>query len=72
MRVERFNNQEMKVNIVIREVVWQVVSCCSPWAGRTVNEKEEFYEIMDKVVTSEKMLVYGCKIKLSNLGRIIF
>ena len=27
--------------------------------GRSVNEKEEFYELMDKVVTSEKVLVGG-------------
>ena len=35
------------------------VSCYCPWAGRSVNEKKEFYELMDKVVTSEKVLVSG-------------
>ena len=39
-------------NIVIRDVVWEVVSCYCPQAGRSVNEKEEFYELMDKVVKS--------------------
>ena len=30
-----------------------------PQAGRSANEKEEFYELMDKAVTSEKVLVIG-------------
>ena len=46
----------MKVNIVIRDVVWEVVSCYCSQASRSVNEKEEFYKLMDKVVTSEKVL----------------
>ena len=45
--VERFNDRVIKVNIVIRDVVWEVVSCYCPPAGRSVNEKEEFYELMD-------------------------
>ena len=49
----------MKVNIVIGDVVWEVVSCYCPQAGRSVNEKEEFYELMDKVVTSDNVLVGG-------------
>ena len=49
--VERFIDRVMKVNIVIGDVVWEVVSCYYPQAGRPVNEKEEFYELMDKVVT---------------------
>ena len=57
--VERFNDRVMKVNIVIRDVVWEVVSCYCPQAGRLVNEKEELYELMDKVLTSEKVLVGG-------------
>ena len=57
--VERFNDRVMKVNIVIEDVVWEVVSCYCPQAGRSVNEKEEFYELMDKFVTSEKGLVGG-------------
>ena len=40
----------MKVNIVIGDVVWEVVSCYYSQAGRSVNEKE-FYELMDKVVS---------------------
>ena len=55
--VERFNDRVMKVNIIIGYVVWEVVSCYCPQAGRSVNEKEEFYELMDKVVTSEKGLL---------------
>ena len=47
----------MKVNIVIGDIVWEIVSCYCSQAGRSVNEKEEFYELMDKVVTSEKVLV---------------
>ena len=56
--VERFNDR-VKVNIVIWDVVWEGVPCYYPQAGRSVNEKEEFYELMDKVVTSEKVLVGG-------------
>ena len=37
----------------------EVVSGHCPQAGRLVNEKEEFYELMDKVVISEKVLVGG-------------
>ena len=57
--VERFNDRVMKVNIIIGDVVWEVVSCYCPQAGRSVDEKEEFYELVDKVVTSEKVLVGG-------------
>ena len=35
------------------------VSCYYPQAGKSVNKKEEFYELMDKVVTSEQVLVGG-------------
>ena len=53
--VERFNDRVMKVNIIIGDVVWEVVSCYCPQTGRSVNKKEEFYELKDKVVTREKM-----------------
>ena len=56
---EKLNGSVMKVNIVIGNVVWDVVSCYCPLAGRSVNEKEKFYELMDEVVTSEKVLVGG-------------
>ena len=49
----------MKVNIVIGNIVLEQVSCYCPQGGRSVNEKEAFYEIMDKVVTSKKVLVGG-------------
>ena len=49
----------MKVSIVIRDVVCEVVSCYCPQAGRSVNKKKQLYEPMDKVVASEKMLVGG-------------
>ena len=50
----------MKVSIVIRNVVCEVVSCYCPQAGRSVNtKKKQLYEPMDKVVASEKMLVGG-------------
>ena len=57
--VERFNDRAMKVNIIIGDVVWEVVSCYCPQAGRSVNEKQEFHELMDKVVTREKLMVGG-------------
>ena len=56
---ERLNDRVMKVTIVIGDVVWEEVSCYCLLAGRLVNEKEEFYELMGKVVTSEKVLVGG-------------
>ena len=33
--VERFNDRVMKVNINIGDVVWEVVSCYCPQAGRS-------------------------------------
>ena len=54
VEVERYSDRVMKVNIVIGDVVWEVVSCYCPQAGRSVNEKEEFYELMDQDVTSDK------------------
>ena len=59
VRMERYKVRVMKVNIVIGDVIWEVVSCYCPQAGRSVNEKEEFYELMGKVVTSKKALVGG-------------
>ena len=57
--VERYNDRVMKANIIIGNIVWEIVTCYCPQAGRSVNEKEEFYELMNKVVTSEKVLVGG-------------
>ena len=56
-RVERYNDRVIKVNIVIGDVVWEVVFCYCSQAGRSIGKKEEFYELMDKVVTNEKVLV---------------
>ena len=38
VEVERYRDRVMKVNIVIGDVVWEVVSCYCPQAGRSVNE----------------------------------
>ena len=57
VRVKRFNGRVMKINVVIGDVVWEVLSCYCPQAGRSVNEKEVFSEVMDMVVASEKVLV---------------
>ena len=59
VEVERYSDRVMKVNIVIGDVVWEVVSCYCPQVGRSLNEKEEFYELMDRVVTSDNVLVGG-------------
>ena len=56
VRVQSNNDRVMKINVAIRDVVWEVVSCYCPQAHRSVNEKEEFYELMDKVVTSEVLV----------------
>ena len=52
-----FNNRVMKVNIVIGDVVWEIIPCYFPQVGISVNEKEELYELIDKVVTKEKVFV---------------
>ena len=57
--VKRYNDRVIKVNVVIGHVIWEEVSCYCPEAGRSVNEKEKFYELMGKVVASEKVLVSG-------------
>ena len=54
--VEMFNERVIKVYIIIGGVVWEVVSCYFPQAGRSVNEKKEFYEPTDKVVTNEVLV----------------
>ena len=59
VEVERYSDRVMKVNIVIGDVNWEVVSSYCPQARRSVNEKEEFYELMGKVVTSDNVLVGG-------------
>ena len=41
-----------KVNIVIEDVVWEILSCYCLHPGNSINKKEEFYELMDKVLTS--------------------
>ena len=50
MGVERYNDRVLKINIVIGNVVWELVYCYYLQAGRSVNEKNGFYEPMDKVV----------------------
>ena len=57
MGVERYNDRGVKVNIAIGDTVWEVVSCYCSQVGRSVNKKEQFYELMHKVGTSEKVLV---------------
>ena len=52
-----FNNRVMKVNIFIGDVVWEIIPCYFPQVGISVNEKEELYELIDKVVTKEKVFV---------------
>ena len=57
MGVEKFNDRVMKVNIIIRDVVWEGASCYCPQAGNSVDLKDECYELMDKFVTGGKVLV---------------
>ena len=35
--VEKFNDRVMKVNLIIQDVVWEVVSCYCPQAGNSVD-----------------------------------
>ena len=39
VRGERYNDRVMKVNFVIGDVVWEVVSCYCPQARRSENKK---------------------------------
>ena len=51
--VERFHVRLIKVNLIFGDVVWGGgggVSCYCPWAGRSVNEKKEFYELRTKLL----------------------
>ena len=57
--VERFNDSVMEVIIVIGNIVWEVVSYYRLQVDRSVNEKEEFYELIANIVTIEKVLVGG-------------
>ena len=47
----------MKVKVAIRDNVWEVASCYCPQVGRSTVEKEEFYEILDRIVTIDKLLI---------------
>ena len=59
MGVKRFNDKVMKVSTITEDVVWEVGSYYCPQVGRSVNEREEFYELMDKVVIIEKGMLMG-------------
>ena len=39
MGIEKFKDRVIKVSIVTRNVVWEVLSCCCLPAVRSVNEK---------------------------------
>ena len=55
VRVDRFNDTVMKVDIVIEDVVYEVASCYCPLIHTSANEKEEFLELIATVVTSVKV-----------------
>lgn len=57
--IERTNERIMKVKIVIRDEIWENVLCYCPHAGRSVVENDEFYELLDRAVTSNKVLIGG-------------
>lgn len=45
------------MNDIVGDIAWEVVSSYCPQTGRSA--LEEFYELMDTGLTSEKMLVGG-------------
>ena len=45
--------------LIAGNAVLEFVSCCCPQTGRLVNEKEEFFELVGKALTNEKMVVGG-------------
>ena len=49
----------VEVKVIIRDEIWEVVSCYYPHVGRSTLEKEEFYEILERVVVKDKVLIGG-------------
>lgn len=48
------------MKVAIRDEIWEAVLCYYyPQVGRSTMEKEELYEILDRVVTREKVLIGG-------------
>ena len=47
----------MKVNVIIGDAVWGLISCYSLQTGGCATEKEEFHELKDRFATSVKVLV---------------
>ena len=56
----------MKVNIVIGDVVWGLILAIIHRLIDSVNQKKQFYELMNKVVTSERVLFICLFIYLFN------
>ena len=48
----------MKVNVIIGDAVWELISCYSLQTGGCATEKEEFHELKDRFATSVKVLVW--------------
>ena len=56
----------MNVNIVIGDVVWGLILAIIHRLIDSVNQKKQFYELMNKVVTSERVLFICLFIYLFN------
>lgn len=54
---ERFNDTIKKVKVVVGNGVWEVTSSYCLQVGRPNVENNEFYELLDEVVTHEKLFV---------------
>ena len=51
--VEIYSDGVIKSDVIIEDTGCEVVSCYCPQTGRSTTEREEFYELMNKVVVSE-------------------
>ena len=63
LEVERFSDRVMKIKILLGKVVCHVFSAYAPQAGRTAQEKDEFWELLEeevaRVPNAEGLIVGG-------------
>lgn len=57
VETERSNEEIMKVKVFIKDGVWEVIS----WYCQQIStvEKQELYELRDRIVTKDKVIIGG-------------
>ena len=51
MKVERYSDRLMAIQLVVEEEVWNVFSAYAPQVGRPNEEKKEFWERLDEIMS---------------------